>query len=373
MNTTAPLQIPLLNDAWSTFIGPFLTGPHRDIAWELINFLDKKGELILSVSDSPHKLDPDNLMKPAAFELLHRYTLPDHVARIIREAPKFIPPSKPILYNPFILAILGCELSRLPGSLNFHEYHPRDSAAIADRIIRDRLAPREKDIITTAISVYHVEVTTPDHLHAPLRKALMAARISELRDSDHNLEDLARMWSEIPILSPTSREYEYTSMVPPYYCLEDVSRLDITEIDLRWLNVSHFVTSLDAFIERCQYGDFAVATDHVVYFAPHTMYRVFRRYALRAGWIDVLIYDGHPFERQRLMKALVHKLFKAGVISGNYPSRGLFSVGRIVEFRSGKNQPMPLISCHISKFKRAGKAHMRHHKIRSIRPITPQG
>lgn len=370
MNTTAPLQIPLLNDAWSTFIGPNLTGPHRDIAWDLINLLDKKGEQILSVSDSPNKLDPDNLMKPAAFNLLHRYTLPDHVSRIIREAPKIIPPSKPILYNPFILAILGCELSRLPGSLNFYEYHPRDSAANTDRIIRDRLGTAETEIITAAISVYHVEVTTPGPLHAPLRKALTAARISELRDSNHNLEDLARMWKEIPVLSYTGPEY--MSMVPLYYCLKDVSHLDVAEIDLSWLNVSHFVTSLDAFIERCQYGDFAVATDHVVYFAPHTIYRVFRRYALHAGWIDVLIYDGHPFERQRLMKALVRKLFEAGVIRGNYPSRGFFSVGCIVEFRSGKNQPMPLIPCHLSAFKRAGRAHMRHHKIRSIRPITPR-
>ncbi len=368
MNTTTPFQIPLLNDVWFTCIEPNLKDPYLEIAGELLSLYDQKGGIIPSVSEPDEKFDPDNLMKPAAFVLLKQYTLPEHVSRMLREAPGIIPPSKRIFYAPFILSILGCELARLNG---LPIYHPQYSAVLARQAIGNRLGISEKDIIATAISAYYVEVTSPGPLHAPLRNAYMAARISEIKDSDHDLDHLALMWKEIPLLSTTSQEYR--DMVPHNYCLKDVSHLDITEIDLSWLNVSHFVASLDAFIERCQFGDLVVANKYVVYFAPHTMYRVFRRYALHAGWINVLIYDGHPFERQRLMKALVHKLFNAGVIHGDYPTRGLYSVGCVVEFCSGKKAPMPLVTCHISKFKRAGKAHMRLHKIINIRPITRQG
>lgn len=370
MNTTTPFQIPLLNDAWFTCIEPILKDPHLEIAGELLSLYDQKGGILPSVSEPDEKFDPYNFLKPAAFDLLKQYTLPEHVSRMLREAPGIIPPSKLIVYAPFILSILVCELARLNGPPN---YHPRYSAVLAEQAIGNRLGPGERTAIYNAIAVYYADIENPGPLCDPLRKVHLAARISELKDCAPDLISLAGAWEKIPLLLFSGPEYE--SMVPSCNRLKHVSQMDITEIDLDWLNVAHMITDLDAIIELHKSHDIAEFTERGVYIAPHTMYRVFRRLALHAGWINVLVYDGHPVERQRLLKALVLKLAKAGIIRGDYPSRGLFSVSYVVSFRNGASHKMPMIPCHTKAFKSPDnlRAYKRRSNIISIRPITRQG
>ncbi|MBT1073958.1 hypothetical protein [Geobacter grbiciae] len=306
---------------------------------ELLLLLERECAVVSSVSDSD---DADSWFRPHASEILKQVSLAEHASRVLSEMVGIIPPTRLIEYRLLVIAILGADISNYLHKSGGVRYHPVISAAWLRQFVGERLGQSERDAVSTAVWTHHIDISGSSPLCAPLRRAQMRARAAELDDISPNLPSLTRAWREIPVLSFQMKEENF--LIPPTVRLTNVAQLDCSEIPLGWLDIGQFLKELDTIIDRCPPGDLALSTRKgPIYFAPHTLYRVFRRFALCSGWSSVLLYDSHPFERQRLMKALILKLYEANAILGEYPAQGFFSKIHVVQYRDGHCRTMPLI------------------------------
>ncbi|KIE43934.1 hypothetical protein [Geobacter anodireducens] len=381
MSTPAMFNSPKLHDMWDRFILPYFSGEHLTVATELVELLDCEGIFIESIIEHDNHEEPDNWLKPHAFEVLKQVSLAEHVARVVEEAVTIVHPKQLLLYRSLVIAALGSDIAKLPSVPKQMQCHPMDSWIFTAKLIGNRLNSPEIKAISLAIRAHHIEIASENSvgnsIFDPLRRAHINARISELYDLEINLGQLAREWRKIPLL-PLNYELS-TGVLPESAGPMPVTKRIPKDMDLWWLDVGSFINALAKVVDRCPPGDFAISRRRGrVYFAPHTFYRVFRSYALENGWKNVLLFDSDPFERQLLMKFLVKQLYDAGAILGNYPELGMYYLVHFVWYGKGKYSHMPLIAFDQSVFPRSILARNKSRpgwlaKVKRIWPVGQKG
>lgn len=348
MTLQETIETPALLRAWYMLIIPYFDEPYLSAASGLLCQLDREGKCVSSVIESSDPNDPDGWLKPDAFEALKQVTLTEHIALVIEEAAKIIPPTSLLLYRLLIIAALGSDISKTRDGQSSRNNHPLKSCIMTREILVGQISPPEVEAITLSIRTHHVDVVAEGRLCAALRLAHMRARAIELERIDLDLNTLAKSWDTIPIL-PLQVDHD-SSMIWGAHPTGG-ARLDCSEVDLGWLNIDSFLLELAEIIDRCPPGDFAISRRRGdIYFVPHTLYRVFRRFAIKAGWRKTLLYDGDPFERRRLLRRLILELYAAGALLGNFPEVGYFYLVHIISYGPGNYRERPLIPFTFSVF-----------------------